>query len=185
MPANSRNKRLVTKLKNKEYRDAYVAANAQNGVAFQVRAMRQSRRWTQEELANRAGKKQNTISRLEGPSYGKMTLQTLIDLASAFDVALLVKFVPYSKFLAETQDVSPEALDSKSFEAELPSLDYALSLPQSVPAYPVILEGLDSPSEGAAFNISGLTAIRGYHGFTIANTGGDREWIINEPTGVH
>jgi len=42
---------------------------------------------------------QNAISRLESPDYGKATLTTLKRIASAFDVGLVVRFVPFTEFV--------------------------------------------------------------------------------------
>jgi hypothetical protein len=40
---------------------------------------------------------QNAVSRLESPNYGKATLTTLRRIAKVFDVALMVRFVPFSQ----------------------------------------------------------------------------------------
>jgi ribosome-binding protein aMBF1 (putative translation factor) len=110
---------LVNKLKNKEYRDAYVEANIMQGLAHQIRTNRENRDWSQHDLAEKCkSSSQTSISRLEDPSYGKYTLSTLIKLASAFDVALIVKFVPYSKFLVETEKKAPKYLYAQSFDNE-------------------------------------------------------------------
>jgi len=45
------------------------------------------------------GMNQNAIHRLESPEYGKATLTTLKRLAAAFDVALIVRFVPFSQLI--------------------------------------------------------------------------------------
>lgn len=42
---------------------------------------------------------QNAISRLESPDYGKPTLTTLKRLAAALDVALVVRFIPFSEMV--------------------------------------------------------------------------------------
>jgi hypothetical protein len=42
---------------------------------------------------------QNAISRLESPDYGKLTLTTLRRLAMAFDVGLIVRFVPFTEMV--------------------------------------------------------------------------------------
>jgi transcriptional regulator with XRE-family HTH domain len=106
---------LVAKLlKNKPYRDAYVVEHVRNGVPFQIRSMRDQREWTQARLGQEAKKPQNVISRLEDPNYGKLTIQTLLEIASAFDTALIVKFVPFSRLLKEFEDVSPAELSVKS-----------------------------------------------------------------------
>lgn len=45
------------------------------------------------------GMNQNAISRLESPERGRPTITTLKRLAEAFDVALVVHFVPFSQHL--------------------------------------------------------------------------------------
>src|SRR5207253_2649565 len=86
-----------------------------NGVPYQIRSLRDQRGWTQGYLGEKAGKRQHGISRLEDPRYGsKLSIKSLLEIASAFDVALLVKFVPFSRLLNEYDDVSPEALSAKS-----------------------------------------------------------------------
>lgn len=42
---------------------------------------------------------QNAVYRLESPTYGKATLTTLKKIAAAMDVALIVRFVPYSELV--------------------------------------------------------------------------------------
>ena len=39
------------------------------------------------------------ISRYENPDYGKYSISTLLELAAAFDVALAVRFVPFSELV--------------------------------------------------------------------------------------
>ncbi|MFM0115658.1 helix-turn-helix transcriptional regulator [Paraburkholderia nemoris] len=109
----------LRKLRKRSYRAAYARQKVEQGLAFQLRELRLERGMTQAELAAQLGLRgQSAIARLEDPAYGKMSLQTLMKLAEVFDVALLTKFVPFSKFLAETHDVRPEALRVLSFEAE-------------------------------------------------------------------
>lgn len=103
----------------KAYRDASVREAVRIGVPHQIRAIRQQRGWSQRELGEKASKPQNVISRLEDPSYGKLSLQTLFELASAFDVALLVKFVPFSRFRQEFRQLTPENLGVLGFEEDL------------------------------------------------------------------
>lgn len=106
---------LLEKLKNKVYRDAYVDQDIRNGIASQIRAMRESRGWTQSELGQRAGMAQETISQLEDPEYGRVTLGTLKRLASAFDVALTVRFAPFSGLVARVSRLSADDLDVPDF----------------------------------------------------------------------
>ncbi|MHB1752183.1 MAG: helix-turn-helix domain-containing protein [Acidiferrobacter sp.] len=127
--------KLLTKLQSKKYRDAYVAAEVTTGIAYQLRALREQRHWTQEILGQRLGKGQNAVSRLEDPDYGRVSVKTLTELAAAFDVGLLVKFVPFTKFLTEIADKSPRGLAALSFGDELPIIK-SLSAPQSASISP-------------------------------------------------
>lgn len=108
---------MIKKLEIKKFRQAFVAANVRRGIAYQLRAMRGPK--TQGQVGKMVGKPQNVISRLEDPRYGKVTVQTLLDVAAAYDVALLVKFVPYGRLIAETENLSQEALVPLSFDAEM------------------------------------------------------------------
>lgn len=111
---------LWFKLRNKKYREAYVSDHIAVGVPYQIRTVRMQRKWSQAELGRRTKSKkpQNVISRLEDPNYGKLTLQTLKEVVSALDAALLIKIVPFSRFIAEHENVSPEALKADSFAEE-------------------------------------------------------------------
>lgn len=111
---------MIEDLRNKEYRDAFVTEHIDTGIPFQIRALREQkgREWTQKELGIRTGMAQETISRLEDPNYGKLTLKTLKRLASAFDVALMVRFVPFSELVEWELHLTPDSLEALSFEEE-------------------------------------------------------------------
>src|SRR5262245_4314689 len=113
-------KRLLEELKNKKFRDAYVAEHVKTSVPIQIYLLREQRHWNQSQLAERAKTTQTVISRLEDIDYGKLSISTLLKLASAFDIALLVKFIPFTRLLEEFKDNSSEALSAKSFSQELP-----------------------------------------------------------------
>jgi hypothetical protein len=110
-------KNLWHKLGNKEYRDAYVSEHVRRWIAHQIRALREhpDRKWKQGELSDRMRKPQSVVSRLEDPTYGKMTVQTLLQVAEAFDVALIIKFVSFPQFVNETADLSQNAMHVDSF----------------------------------------------------------------------
>jgi transcriptional regulator with XRE-family HTH domain len=109
-------KRLFEKLRRKPYRDAYVAEHVRTGIAYQVRNLRDQRGWAQKKLAETMEKPQSVVSRLEDPDYGKLSVQSLLEVASAFDVALLIQYISYPEFLRCTRDVSPQALEAESFD---------------------------------------------------------------------
>ena len=103
------------RLGSKAFRDAYVEKHLHTWIAYQIKTIREQRQWSQAELAQRANKPQSVVSRLENPDYGRFTLRTLMDLASAFDVALLVKFVPFSELAGRNLDLSPAAMQVVEF----------------------------------------------------------------------
>ena len=73
---------------------------------------------TQEHLAQKTGKKQETISSWEDPNYGSYTLNSLKSLAAAFDVALMVKFAPFSELIDWSTSLTPDKLAPSSYEEE-------------------------------------------------------------------
>lgn len=97
-------------LANKEYRDSYVAAHISNTVASQIHMLREQRGWTQKELAQKAGMSQSRISALEDPNYENIEVGTLKRLAAAFDVAVTVRFEPFSELAVWAADLSEEKL---------------------------------------------------------------------------
>jgi transcriptional regulator with XRE-family HTH domain len=116
-------KAIINRLKKKEFRDAFVRSHLTHGLAHQIRELRIQRGWTQKELAEKLELKgQSAVARMEDPSYGKLSIATLIKLSSVFDVALSVRFQSYGKFLMEREDVSPAALRAESFENEMPKI---------------------------------------------------------------
>jgi transcriptional regulator with XRE-family HTH domain len=120
---------LVISLRAKSDRDAFVAAHLRNGLAFQIRALREARGWTQKELGDRVGMAQTTISQLENPDYGRFTTSTLLRLAAAFDVAYIGRFVPFSELVRWVNNLSSEDLEVPPFDADAGlRADFALSL---------------------------------------------------------
>ena len=117
MTTNStRREQIVRSLRDKEDRDIFVSEEIDTGLPFQIRALRKDRGWSQRELAERVGITQEGISRLESLSYGRYTLTTLKRLASAFDVALVVRFEPFSRLIEWTANLSPEDLAVPDYE---------------------------------------------------------------------
>ncbi|WP_446809886.1 helix-turn-helix transcriptional regulator [Methylomonas sp. 2BW1-5-20] len=107
----------ISRLKKKGFRDAFVKSHLAHGLAHQIRILRLEREWSQGDLAEKLGVKgQSTVARMEDPSYGKLSIRTLLKLSSVFDVALSVKFESFSTFLLEHDDLSPRALKAESFE---------------------------------------------------------------------
>lgn len=112
-------KKLLERFRDKELRDFFVSETNRRLIAEQIREMRDARGWTQEELARASGKVQETISQLENPNAGKPTLTTLQRLASAFDVALDVRFVSFGELADRLAHISPEELAVPDYNREL------------------------------------------------------------------
>jgi transcriptional regulator with XRE-family HTH domain len=111
--------KLVRKLTNKDYRDAWVEESVKMVVPHQIQAIRNKKDWSQEQLGNETGMLRNAISRLESVEYGNLSVNTLLRIAHGFDCGLLVKFVPFSRMVAEFDDVSPKGLEVTSFDDDV------------------------------------------------------------------
>src|SRR4029077_5992586 len=106
-------------------RAKFVASHVDKGIAYQIRALRDRQELSQENLARVVGMNQNAISRLESPERGRPTITSLKRLAEAFDVALVVRFVPFSKLVNWVsgpsyieEGISSDAMGVPSFAEE-------------------------------------------------------------------
>jgi transcriptional regulator with XRE-family HTH domain len=117
MNTYKRKKRLIDELKEKDYRDAYTASSVDVGVAFQIKALREQKKWNQTRLAEEANMKQERISVLENPSRSP-NLSTLKKIANAFDVGLAVRFVPFSDLVKHEISLSSESLNVLSYDQD-------------------------------------------------------------------
>lgn len=117
------------RLSNRKARQAYVQAELVNGVAHQIRILRQQRKWTQMHLAKRLKTSQTVVSRLEDPSYGKFSVKTLLEVGNAFDVALHVRYMSFSDLMVNTWDTSPHRFEAVSYEFERSHIGFYSEVP--------------------------------------------------------
>src|ERR1035437_4787521 len=117
--------------KGKAYRDAVVTSQINVGIPFQIRALRKQQEMDQKDLAAIAVMAQPRISAMESPGYGSFTSDTLKRLAAAFDVALIVRFAPYSELVRQSTNFNQDDFEAHtaSFEKDLEKID---ALPQHV-----------------------------------------------------
>jgi transcriptional regulator with XRE-family HTH domain len=97
---SSSRRSLIQRLKRgPQVRARFVESNISKALAFQIRSLRDQAGWSQQSLAEKIGSNQNAVYRAENPNYGKQTITTLKKIAAAFDVALVVRFVPFSELV--------------------------------------------------------------------------------------
>jgi transcriptional regulator with XRE-family HTH domain len=114
---------LTTELRDKEYRDGYVASQIAISLPFQIRALRRSRGWTQAQLAEAAGMSQPRIAEIERAGRRRFNIDTLLRIASAFDVGLEVGFAPFGAVVDRAERFDPDAFGVASFEDEVRDAD--------------------------------------------------------------
>ena len=86
---------------------------------LQIRELRKRREWTQPQLAEKAGMGQPRISELEKPGERRLTIEALLRLASAFDIGLQVRFVPFGELIDWSEGLDIDTFDVQAFEVEL------------------------------------------------------------------
>jgi len=72
---------------------------------------------------------QARISILENPNYENLSLNTLKRIANVFDVALMVRFVPFSKLLITIDNETSETLTVPSFAQEFGTENEPITTP--------------------------------------------------------
>jgi len=108
--------RTVEKLRDPEYRKAFVSSQINVGIPFQLRALMKARGWTQADLAVRSDMLQPRISGLLTPGRTRPNIDTLRRLAEAFDCGLVVRFAPFSELLKWSDGFDPEAFAVPEFQ---------------------------------------------------------------------
>ena len=116
--------KLWQKMRDRGYRRAFVASQINIGITFQIRTLLKSRGWTQDELADRADMKQPRISAMLKPGKVRPNIETLRRLAEAFDVGLIVKFVPFSELARWSESFSPDTFCIPEFEKDVGFIEH-------------------------------------------------------------
>ena len=110
---------LMERFKDKEFRHAYIAARIKKDLPFQIKALRKKMGWSQHDLAVKTGMKQSRISLLENPNYEKgFRTETLLRVAAAFDVSLVVRFASFTEVADWVDKLSENTFAVPSFEQE-------------------------------------------------------------------
>lgn len=94
-------------LLDEEFRYAYMAAQLRARISVEMKAMRANEGWSQADLGEVLDTPQPVISRMEKRDGPPPAFQTLLSIARAYGVGLIIDFVPYVEWLRRTADLSP------------------------------------------------------------------------------
>ncbi len=108
---NERSKMISKLIKGRDTRESYIRSKLSVLLPAQIRSLRLRRGMKQAELGAEAEMKQGRISVLERIGEVSFSIDTLIKLASAFRVGLIVKFAPMSEMLAWENSFLPDEFD--------------------------------------------------------------------------
>ena len=152
-------------------------------MAEQIRETRLNRGWTQADLANASGKVQETISQLENPDYGSYTIKTLQRIAEAFDVALIVRFAPFSELADWMADLSPKNLAVPDYDHDSdlhPTMGFDLTAHEAGDIREIRTAstsiGLHPDVINAAFTFSNIVYLSDYRG--VPANGDATTWVV-------
>lgn len=109
---------FIRDLSDKEFRDEYVADQIRTRIALLIRALREQpdRSWSQAQLGKEMDKPQSVVSRIEDPDYGKLSIQTLLDVVSAFDLPLWIDIPEWHDWLQMIRNVPNSSTHRVSFD---------------------------------------------------------------------
>jgi len=104
---------------SKEYRHAFIDEAIRTRIAAQITALRNNRGWDYKMFAQELNKKVSWVYRLEDPNANAPTIPSLLEVASAFDIGLDVRFRPFSDLLDDVTTLKPGSFSVPSFGEEL------------------------------------------------------------------
>lgn len=110
---------------DKDYAHAYFNEVVNAYIASQTKVLREQNQWTQKQLADKAGMKQERISLLENVNYSSWSIKTLRKLAKAFDLVLWVSFENFSTALRKMENISKESMERVSRDREWATINTA------------------------------------------------------------
>lgn len=113
------NSPLMAEFADKAYRDAYVGSQIRMTLPLQIRGLREGFGWKQSKLASEAHMAQPRISELETPGERRLTIETLLRVASAFDIALQVRFLSFSELVEWNENLDLNNVRIKTFLEEV------------------------------------------------------------------
>jgi transcriptional regulator with XRE-family HTH domain len=113
---SDRRQRLAMELADSEYRQFYSEQHVNSVLAMQISAVREQRGLTQARLAERIGKHQTAVSRIENVNYARWNIKTLRQVAQALGLWLNVRLESWGKLVEDIETYSIEELRRERFE---------------------------------------------------------------------
>ncbi|MGC9157533.1 MAG: helix-turn-helix domain-containing protein [Terracidiphilus sp.] len=121
---SERSKMISKLIKGRDTRESYIRSKLSVLLPAQIRSLRLRRGMKQTELGAEAEMKQGRISVLERIGEVSFSIDTLIKLAAAFRVGLIVKFAPMSEMLAWENSFLPDDFDVVPVEKDGAFINY-------------------------------------------------------------
>lgn len=115
---NELTKNWIREFQDKETRHIYAENFLNTYIATQLKVLREDREWTQQQLAQETGMKQERISVLEDVNYESWTIKTLKRFAWAYDLVLSIKFENFGTFFNDYNSFSRDNLKRLSFDKD-------------------------------------------------------------------
>lgn len=84
------------KMENPDFKSLYDEVAVKLGIGEEIARLRQERKMTQFELAERAHTSRSAIARYERGNYTRYNLHTLMKIAKALQADLKISFAPFS-----------------------------------------------------------------------------------------
>lgn len=111
---------FIAQIADPEDRREFVRDQVRTRFAMLIRALRDQdeRSWSQSELGRRMGKPQSVVSRIEDPDYGRLSLETMFEVAEAFDLPLWIDIPEWDEWFGRTKEVRKDQLERRSFDAK-------------------------------------------------------------------
>lgn len=113
---------LWRKLRDPEYRNAFVSSTVAARLAVRIYNLRKKSDLSQLQLAEKTGMKQARISVLEQGDYQNFTFSTLKKIAAAFQVAVIVDFVSFPDFMRWADNLKAESVTPETLEESLSAI---------------------------------------------------------------
>lgn len=108
--------RLKTEFGSEDARYAYTDSVTNAFITGQIKALREARNLTQEQLADLVGTRQSGISRWQNSGYSSCKVETLRKFAKAFGVRLRISFEEFGSLPTDISGFTRERLAPRKFE---------------------------------------------------------------------